>query len=131
MTKMLTTQCEVDSTDASYPVRFPGWRGNCDLWGADGFSDASGNRNLAIKGLFRYIAPGSAEAVALEAAGYVKTAWGINIVNNAAQYSSDIFKGYSDAYYSAGVPPRYILPLSTETIMQSNGLISNGYGFEQ
>ncbi|SEA04836.1 Starch-binding associating with outer membrane [Arachidicoccus rhizosphaerae] len=131
MSKMLTTQCEVDSTDPTYPVRFPGWRGNCDLWTSSGFTDASGNRNLAIEGLFHYIAPGSAEATALEASGYVKTAWGINIVNNASQYSSDIFKGYPDAYLAAGVPPRYLLPLSTETISQSNGLISNGYGFEQ
>src|SRR5581483_6317824 len=55
MSKMLTTQCTVDSTDPTWPVRFPGWRGNCDLWTSAGFTPSSGNRNLAIQGLFRYI----------------------------------------------------------------------------
>ncbi|HTN38997.1 MAG TPA: hypothetical protein VL053_18085, partial [Arachidicoccus sp.] len=129
--KMLTTQCEVDPADPTYPIRFPSWRGNCDLWGANGFSPASGNRNLAIQGLFDYINPSSAKAASLVADGYVKTPWGINLVNNEAQYTTDIFRGYPDSYVNGGVPPRYLLPLSTETILQSNGLISNGYGFQQ
>ena len=133
MSKMLTTQTNVDPTDPTYPVRFPGWRGNCDLWGANGFNPTSGNRNLAIQGLFQYIDPGSPEAAALVADGYVKTKWGINMHNSQAnidQYSTYIFYGYTDAYYSAGVPPRYLLPLSSETISKSNGLITNGYGFQ-
>jgi hypothetical protein len=129
MTKMLTTQCTVAESDPTYPVRFPGWRGNCDLWPA--YTITTGKRNLAIQGLFRYINPTSPEATALVAAGYVKTAWGSNIVANKDQYTTSIFKGYTDAYYSAGVPPRYLLPLSSETISKSNGLISNGYGFAQ
>ncbi|MGD9931845.1 MAG: RagB/SusD family nutrient uptake outer membrane protein [Mangrovibacterium sp.] len=128
MNKMLTTLCSVDETDPTYPVRFPGWRGNCDLWG---FSNAEGGRNLAIHGLFEYIDPTGAEAAALEADGYVKTAWGINIVNNEAQYTSNVFKGYTDALYAQGAPPRYLFPLSSETISKSNGLITNGYGFAQ
>jgi hypothetical protein len=131
MTKMLTTQCTVDETDPTWPVRFPGWRGNCDLWSAQGFLPTSGNRNIAIQGLFRYIDPAGAEAAALVAAGYTKTAWGSNIVANEGQYTTSIFKGYTDAYYAEGVPPRYLLPLSSETISKSNGLISNGYGFAQ
>ena len=129
MTKMLTTQCTVAESDPTYPVRFPGWRGNCDLWPA--YTITTGKRNQAIQGLFRYINPTSPEATALVAAGYVKTAWGSNIVANKDQYTTSIFKGYTDAYYSAGVPPRYLLPLSSETISKSNGLISNGYGFAQ
>lgn len=130
MTKMLTTQCEVPSTDATYPVRFPGWRGNCDLWSGAGFLNSAGNRNLAIQGLFNYIDPAGPEAAALVAQGYVKTNWGQNIVANESQYTTDIFKGYTDAYFSAGVPPRYLFPLSAETITKSNGLITNGYGFQ-
>jgi starch-binding outer membrane protein, SusD/RagB family len=129
MTKMLTTQCMVAETDATWPVRFPSWRGNCDLWTA--YLPTTGTRNIAIQGLFRYIDPAGTEAKALETAGYKKTAWGSNIVANKDQYTTNIFKGYTDAYYSAGVPPRYLLPLSSETISKSNGLISNGYGFAQ
>lgn len=129
MTKMLTSQCTVDETEPTYPVRFPGWRGNCDVW--QQFTPASGDRNLAIQGLFRYIDPAGAEAAALEADGYVKTKWGENIVANKDQYTTNIFKGYTDDYYASGVPPRYLLPLSSETISKSNGLISNGYGFAQ
>jgi hypothetical protein len=127
MSKMLTTQCTVSETDPTYPVRFPSWRGNCDLWPS--FTATSGNRNLAIQGLFRYIS--GDEAKALVAAGYKKTAWGSNIVANKDQYTANVFKGYTDADFAAGVPPRYLLPLSSETISKSNGLISNGYGFAQ
>jgi hypothetical protein len=131
MTKMLTIQCTVAEADPTWPVRFPGWRGNCDLWTAQGYTVTTGKRNLAIQGLFRYINPAGAEATTLVAAGYVKTAWGSNIVANKDQYTTSIFKGYTDAYYAAGVPPRYLLPLSSETISKSNGLITNGYGFAQ
>jgi starch-binding outer membrane protein, SusD/RagB family len=129
MSKMLTYQCEVPSTDPTYPVRFPGWRGNCDLWAAQNFLATKDNRNLAIRGLFHYIDPNGAEAAALVAAGYKKTAWASNIVAYEDQYTTNIFKGYSDADYAAGVPPRYLFPLSSETVSKSNGLITNGYGF--
>jgi hypothetical protein len=129
MSKMLTTQNTVAKTDPTYPVRFPSWRGNYDGWGSLGFTASSGNRNLAIQGLFRYIDPAGTEAAALVAAGYKKANWGINIVNNAAQYTTNIFKGYPDDYYNAGVPPRYLFPMTSETITKSNGLITNGYGF--
>ncbi len=133
LSKMLTNQCTVTEADATYPVNFPGWRGNCDLWSSANatYIPTNGSRNLAIKGLFRYIDPAGAEATALVAAGYVKTKWADNIVANESQYSTDIFKGYTDAYYSAGVPPRYLLPLSSETIAKSFGKITNGYGFAQ
>jgi hypothetical protein len=129
MTKMLTTNTEVASADPTYPVKFPGWRGNCDLWPQ--FSNASGNRNLAIKGLFRYIDPAGTEAATLIAEGYKKTNWGKDIVDNKAQYTSNVFKGYPDAYFAGGVPPRYLFPFSSATIAKSNGLITNGYGFAQ
>jgi|GEM_PF-4292469 len=127
ISKMLTTQCTVAEADATYPVRFPSWRGNSDAWSA--YTGTTGTRNLAIQGIFRNIT--GAEATALVAAGYAKTAWGSVIVTNKGQYTTSIFKGYTDAYYAAGVPPRYLLPLSSETISKSNGLISNGYGFAQ
>lgn len=128
LTKMLTTRTTVTEGDPLYPVLAPGWRGNSDKWTSNGFTHTSGNRNIAIQGLFRYIDPASQEAADLEAAGYVKTKWGANIVSNPEQYSTDIFKGYPDSYLSSGIPPRYIRPLSTETIAQSYGHISQGYG---
>jgi hypothetical protein len=132
MTKMLTTQCTVLPTDPTYPIRYPSWRGNCDVWpAAQGYLPTAGTRNLAIQGLFTYIDPASPAAAALVAAGYVKTDWGSLIVTNAGQYTTSIFKGYTDAYAAAGVPPRYLLPLSSTTISKSNGLITNGYGFSQ
>lgn len=129
MSKMLTTQCEVGPADPTYPVRFPGWRGNYDKWTAQGYTNTSGNRNLAIQGLFNYIDPAGAEATTLVSQGYVKTPWGANIVANESQYTTDIFKGYTDAYYASGVPPRYLFPISSETILKSEGGIKNGYGF--
>ncbi len=129
MTKMLTTQNDVPETDPTFPVKFPSWRGTSDLWTNLGYTASSGTRNLAIKGLFNYIDPSGAEAAALIAEGYTKTPWGLNIVTYEGQYTTNIFKGYTDAYYAAGAPPRYLLPLSSETVSKSNGLISNGYGF--
>ena len=130
MTKMLTTQNTVPDTDPSYPVRFPSWRGNSDAWTSLGYTVSAGTRNLAIKGLFNYIDPIGAEATALVTQGYKKTAWGANIVANEGQYTTNIFKGYPDAYFAAGVPPRYLFPLTSETVSKSNGLIKNGYGFQ-
>ncbi|HLR37981.1 MAG TPA: RagB/SusD family nutrient uptake outer membrane protein, partial [Chitinophagaceae bacterium] len=131
MNDMLTTQCEVPSTDPTYPIRYPGWRGNCNQWSSEGFTASSGKRNLAIQGINDYIDPNGSEAADLEAKGYEKTPWGIEIVNNKDQYLGNIFKGYPKSAYSGGVPPRYLLPIPSETIAQSNGLIKNGYGFSQ
>jgi hypothetical protein len=127
MTKMLTTQNTVAETDATYPVRFPSWRGNADAWSQ--FTPSSGNRNLAIQGLFKFIDSTSTDGLALKAAGYKVTPWGSNIVANAAHYTSNIFKGYPDAYYTAGVPPRYLFPIPTESITKST-VVTNGYGFK-
>ena len=77
MTKMLTTQCNVAKTDPTWPVKFPSWRGNCDLWSSLGYTNTTGTRNIAIMGLFNYIDPAGAEAADLVTAGYAKTAWGI------------------------------------------------------
>lgn len=127
---MLTAQCEVNEEDSKYPVLFPGWRGNSDKWN-NGFSNAEGKRNMAVRGLFRYIDPNGPEAAALEADGYVKTAWGSDIVRSKVEFTTNIFKGYTDADYAAGNPPRYLLPMSSQTIAQSFGLLTNGYGLGQ
>ncbi len=129
MSYMLTKQCDVTRTDPTYPVKFPSWRGQHDGW--EGMTNAEGNRNLAIVGMFRFVEPTGAEALALEAAGYKKTDWASDIVANESQYVLDVFKGYPDDFHAQKAPPRYLIPFSAETVSKSNGLITNGYGFSQ
>ena len=126
----LTTQCPAGQE--SDPVLYPSWRGQNDDWAAvaasNGTSDAAltaGDKtNLAIKGLFTYIDPDGAEAKALEADGYTKQPWGIDIVNNADQYSTLIYNGYEE-----GQPPVYMLMMGGNIIKNANGAFHNGYGF--
>lgn len=122
----LTAQC----TDESDPVLYPGWRGQHDNWGA--FQPAYAGvtmTNVAIKGLFKYIEPGSAEALALEADGYVQTPWGVDMYQYKDSYATKLLCGYSDADYAAGNAPIYLIP-NIYNDLQNSG-ITNGYGFRQ
>tara|TARA_R110000868_G_scaffold83515_3_gene235671 strand:+ start:8595 stop:10670 length:2076 start_codon:yes stop_codon:yes gene_type:complete len=128
--KLLTTQTPpgLAPTDPRYPVLVPGWRGTSDLW-TDYISTLSSDKvTLAIQGLYEYIDPNGARAAALVADGYVQSPWGANIIANESQYTSDIFKGYPDSYYSAGEPPRYMRAIPYTTLAASKGLITQGYG---
>tara|TARA_R110002049_G_scaffold307012_1_gene506416 strand:- start:18 stop:533 length:516 start_codon:yes stop_codon:yes gene_type:complete len=127
---LLTTQAPegITTTDPRYPVLVPGWRGTSDTW-VDYINTLTSDKvNLAIRGLYEYIDPDGLVAAGLEAEGYVKSDWGSNIIANESQYTSDIFKGYPDSYYTAGEPPRYMRAIPSETLDQSNGLITQGYG---
>ncbi len=94
--------------------------------------------NLAIKGLFRYIDPASAEAAALEAEGYKKTPWAVGMYipagktapdqNQEAEWSTKFMGGYTDADYAAKKAPIYLIPMET-TVVSTTG-IKNGYGFK-
>ena len=122
----LTAQC----TDESDPVLYPGWRGQHDNWGA--FQPAYADitlTNVAIKGLFKYIEPGSAEAQALEAEGYVQTPWGVDMYDYKESYATKILCGYTDEDYAAGNAPIYLIP-NIYNDLQNSGL-TNGYGFRQ
>ncbi|MCY1721961.1 RagB/SusD family nutrient uptake outer membrane protein [Prolixibacteraceae bacterium Z1-6] len=127
---LLTTETPVglSKDDPKYPVLVPGWRGTSDLWTDYIAKLTSDAVNLAIEGLYEYIDPAGPKAAALEADGYVKTDWGANIVANKSQYTEDIFKGYPDSYYTSGQPPRYVRAIPFETLANSNGLITQGYG---
>lgn len=144
----MTTPSGLDESSDKYAVLYPGWRGQHDDWQAakDYQIDTRGNNvsvavvedntNLAIQGLFKYIAPGSAEAQALEARGYVKTDWAVGMytkngkddANQEAEWSSKFMGGYSDADYAAKKAPIYLIPMET-TVLQTAGLV-NGYGFK-
>lgn len=122
----LTAQC----TDESDPVLFPGWRGQHDDWGSiqPAFKDVN-ETNVAIRGLFKYIEPGSDEAKALEADGYVQTNWGVDMYDYRDSYATKLLCGYSDADYAAKNPPIYLIP-NRYNDLQNSG-ITNGYGFRQ
>ena len=112
--------------DITNPALYPGWRGqyNYSTIPAVAGKVVGTNHNIAIQGLFRYIDPNGAEAASLQSAGYVKTNWGIDIVNNFASYQYNILSGIT----SAGDPPRVYYAIPSETISKSHGKVTNGYG---
>lgn len=114
--------------DKNDPVLYPGWRGVYDY----SSTPAAGivvtvNNNMAIKGLFEYINPTSAEAASLEADGYKRTAWGSVFLANKSTYLENVLSGIS----TVNTPPRYYWPIPGEAITMSKGLITNGYGMAQ
>ncbi|MBR3773783.1 MAG: RagB/SusD family nutrient uptake outer membrane protein [Alistipes sp.] len=122
----LTAQCP----DENDPVLFPGWRGQHDDWGGLIPSYASVTAtNVAIKGLFEYIAPGSEEAQALEAEGYVQTPWAVDMNKHRESYATKLLAGYTDQDLAAKNPPIYLKPYLAKVVLNSK--ISNGYGFRQ
>lgn len=124
----LTGQCPAGKEND--PVLYPSWRGQHDDWGSLYPKVAAVTEtNVAIKGLFKYIAPGSAEAKALEAEGYVQKPWAVDMDKYRDSYATKLLAGYSDADYAAKNPPIYLLPFTYNTLTTSN--ITNGYGFRQ
>lgn len=124
----LTGQCPAGKEND--PVLYPSWRGQHDDWGSL-YPKVAGvtETNVAIKGLFKYIAPGSAEAKALEAEGYVQKPWAVDMDKYRDSYATKLLAGYSDADFAAKNPPIYLLPFTYNTLTTSN--ITNGYGFRQ
>jgi hypothetical protein len=124
-----------DTIAAGGPVlntaTYPAWRGqyNYSTLPAVASKVTGTTHNIAIQGLFRYINPTSPEATALQAAGYVKTNWGIDMTTAGATaaYQRNILSGIG----SAGDPPRYYWPIPSETISKSKGKVTNGYGLPQ
>lgn len=124
----LTFDCAASDTIAN-PAAFPAWRGQFNYINLAAISSkvVGTTHNIAIQGLFRYINPTSAEATSLQAAGYVKTNWGIDMANALTVYQRNILSGIS----SAGDPPRIYWPIPSETLSKSKGKITNGYGLAQ
>ncbi len=109
-------------TDKSNPVAFPGWRGQKDWEGVEGFGGYGSNTktNVAIKGLFDKLS--DAEIAALVADGYKAQPWGSQIVDNDAEYHEYMFYMYD--YQKA---PIYLFPFSPNAL--TTGGFTNGYGF--
>ncbi|HZW65359.1 MAG TPA: RagB/SusD family nutrient uptake outer membrane protein [Hanamia sp.] len=112
--------------DSTNPALYPGWRGQYDYSTIPAIAGKikGTDHNVAIKGLFQYIDPNGAEAALLQSDGYIKTNWGIDIVNNITSYQRNILSGIT----SADDPPRYYWPIPSATISSSNGKVTNGYG---
>ena len=110
-------------------VRCPGWRGIYDYTQIAAVAGvvAGTTHNLAIEGLFEYIDPAGEKAAALEADGYVKTDWGIDMVKEKGTlWDYNMLSGVelSDV-------PFYFHPIPLETLQQSKGNVTNGYGLPQ
>lgn len=128
-TKMVKLQNPLTfDADKSNPALYPGWRGQYDYSTTPVANKVVGtDHNLAIEGLFEYIAPNSTKAQSLESQGYVRTDWANKLVDNAAAYYENILSGIS----SSDTPPRYYWPIPYETLTMSKGKITNGYGLPQ
>ncbi len=109
-------------TDKNDPVAFPGWRGQKDWEGVEGFGGYGSNTktNVAIQGLFNKLS--ATEIAALEADGYKAQPWGSQIVDNDAEYHEYMFYMYD--YQKA---PIYLFPFSPNAL--TTGGFTNGYGF--
>lgn len=107
--------------DENDSVNYPGWRGIYD-YTLTGYGVDGKNHNIAIKGLFK---PMTAEEIAAaEAEDYVKTEYGIVYANNEDHYVENMVGGLT----SENEVPRYFFPIPYETISQSKGAVTNGYG---
>jgi len=128
LTNPLTYDCASTDTLTNFAA-YPAWRGqyNYSTLAAVSSKVVGTTHNIAIQGLFRYIDPAGPEAAALVTAGYAKTNWGIDLVNNYTIYQQNILSGIA----SAGDPPRYYYALPSVIISKSNGKITNGYGLPQ
>lgn len=114
----------------SDPALFPGWRGQYNYSKLDAVaSKVKGTaHNLAIEGLFEYIDPNGEKAAALKADGYTKTNWGIDIVaQKNGLFDRNVLSGLGEI----GAAPRYYHPIPFETLNQSKGKVTNGYGLPQ
>lgn len=110
------------------PVLSPGWRGVYDYSTTSVAGVVTGtDHNLAIEGLFEYIDPASDKAKALEADGYKKTNWGVDMIEGKDQlWDYNILSGIE-----ASMVPYYFQPIPLETLLQSKGNVTNGYGLPQ
>jgi hypothetical protein len=111
------------------PVRCPGWRGIYDYTQISAVAGivTGTTHNLAIEGLFEYIDPAGEKAKALEADGYKKVDWASKMVSEQGTlWDYNMLSGIdlSDV-------PLYYHPIPRETLDQSKGNVTNGYGLPQ
>ena len=109
----------VKSGDPTDETQWPAWRGIYDFR-TKGLKTKG--HNTAIKGLFEPV--DDATATQLVANDYTKVEWGLafaNDINNVLQMVVSGIKSETDV-------PRPYWPIPLETITQSNGKVTNGYG---
>lgn len=111
------------------PAQVPGWRGVFDYSTIASVASlvVGDKHNLAIKGLYEYIAPNSSEAAALEADGWTMENWAVDIIAGKDQlWDYNILSGITLTDV-----PLYYHSLPATTISQSAGKVTNGYGLPQ
>ena len=133
------TPAGLDSDSEAYALQMPGWRGNTTDWDAE--LSYSG---LAIRGLYKYIAEGSAEHTRLVGMGYSRVPYGYYMLEYKGPNDNDpvnqrpnwnasrtgTLGGYLyNVEYTAKKPVRYLQPIPAATIEYSNYKITNSYGF--
>lgn len=109
----------VKSGDPTDETQWPAWRGIYDFR-TKGLKTKG--HNTAIKGLFEPV--DDATAAQLVADGYTKVEWGLafaNDIDNVLQMVVSGIKSPTDV-------PRPYWPIPLETITQSKGKVTNGYG---
>ncbi|MDE6445260.1 MAG: RagB/SusD family nutrient uptake outer membrane protein [Alistipes sp.] len=109
----------VKSGDPTSETHWPAWRGVYDFT-KKGLK-AQGH-NTAIKGLFESV--DDATAAQLVADGYTKVEWGLAFANDIDNVLTMVVSGIKN---STDVPRPY-WPIPLETITQSKGKVTNGYG---
>lgn len=111
----------VKTGDPDSETHWPAWRGVYDF-SKKGLKPATDAHNTAIKGLFEKLDDATADQ--LEADGYTKVKWGLAFAENIDSYLTMVVSGIK----SATDVPRPYWPIPLETISQSNGKVTNGYG---
>ena len=111
----------VKSGDPMSETHWPAWRGVYDFT-QKGLKPETDAHNTAIRGLFKKL--DDATAAQLEADGYTKVAWGADFAADIAEVLKMVVSGVK----SATDVPRPYWPIPLETISQSNGKVTNGYG---
>ncbi len=109
------------------PALTPGWRGGYDYTTISIVASlvTGTEHNLAIEGLFEKLS--DARIAELEADGYTKANWGVDMVaGKDGLFDYNILSGIE-----LSKVPLYYHPIPLETIQQSKGNVTNGYGLPQ
>lgn len=111
----------IKSGDSTSDTQWPAWRGVYDFT-KKGLKPTTDAHNTSIKGLFEKL--DDATVAELKADGYAEVEWGLDFVKDIDEVLGTLVSGLKGA---TDVPRPY-WPIPLETITQSNGKVTNGYG---
>lgn len=111
----------VRTGDPTDETQWPAWRGVYDFT-KKGLEPKNDDHNTAIRGLFEKL--DDATVAQLKADGYKEVEWGADFVKDIDEVLQTLVSGVA----SATDVPRPYWPIPLETITQSKGKVTNGYG---